>query len=42
MNGPIPWPDNPFFTEWATENGFSNVGGFVGFRFQVEKGALSE
>jgi hypothetical protein len=32
MNGPIPFPDNPFFSEWAQENGFSNVDGFVGFR----------
>jgi hypothetical protein len=32
MNGPIPFPDNPFFREWAEKNGFSNVAGFVGLR----------
>lgn len=33
MKGPIPWPDgNPFFDEWAAENGFSNVEGNIGFK----------
>jgi len=33
MKGPIPWPDNPFFAEWAQQNGYCNIGGAVGFRF---------
>jgi len=37
MTGPIPWPDNPFFAEWAVANGYSNISGFVGFRFTVER-----
>ena len=35
MKGPLPWPDSPFFTEWAEHNGLSNVGGYVGFKFQM-------
>jgi hypothetical protein len=31
MKGPIPWPDSPFFAEWAAAAGFSNVKGHVGF-----------
>jgi hypothetical protein len=33
MNGPIPWPDSPFFARWAAEQGWSNVNGFVGFKY---------
>lgn len=33
MKGPVPWPDSPFFAEWARGLGYSNVDGFVGFRF---------
>lgn len=36
MKGPIPWPDNPFFAEWAGKNGLSKVGDYVGFRFTME------
>lgn len=36
MNGPVPWPDDPFFAEWATERGWSNVDGSVGFRATVK------
>lgn len=36
MKGPIRWPDNPFFAEWAAENGFSKVGEYIGFRFQAQ------
>jgi hypothetical protein len=32
MKGPIPFPDNPFFREWAQENGLSDAGGFVGLQ----------
>jgi len=35
MQGPVPWPDGPFFAEWAGKHGYSNIGGFVGFRFEV-------
>lgn len=35
MQGPVPWPDSPFFSEWAKEKGWTNVDGFVGFRFTV-------
>jgi hypothetical protein len=31
MQGPIPFPQSPFFAEWATKNGLSNIDGFVGF-----------
>ena len=31
MEGPVPWPDDPFFTEWALQAGFSKVGEAVGF-----------
>ena len=36
MAGPVPWPRSPFFTEWAKEQGWENVDGFVGFRFTVK------
>ncbi len=36
MNGPVPWPDNPFFAEWAEAVGFSKVGEYVGFKFDAE------
>lgn len=36
MKGPIPWPDNPFFAEWATQHGFSKVAGSVGFVFTAK------
>ena len=36
MKGPIPWPDSPFFTEWAEQNGYAKIGGYVGFKFQVQ------
>lgn len=32
MSGPIPFPDNPFFREWAEATDLSNVDGFVGIR----------
>jgi hypothetical protein len=35
MQGPIPWPNNPFFREWAEAKGYSNVNGSVGFRFSA-------
>lgn len=35
MKGPIPWPDSPFFAEWAAKSGLSNVSGNVGFRFMA-------
>jgi hypothetical protein len=35
MEGPIPWPDDPFFAEWAETNGFSKVGAHLGFRFKA-------
>jgi len=35
MKGPIPWPDNPFFEEWAEANGFVNIRGHVGFTLRV-------
>ena len=34
MQGSIPWPDDPFFAEWAAKNGFSKVGSNLGFRFK--------
>ena len=34
MEGPIPWPDDPFFAAWADERGFHKVGSAIGFRFQ--------
>jgi len=33
--GPIPFPSSPFFAEWAQNNGYSNIDGFVGFRFMA-------
>ena len=36
MKGPIPFPQSPFFEEWATENGLSNIEGFVGFLIKME------
>lgn len=36
MKGPVPWPNSPFFAEWAEANGYSNVRGNVGFRFKVK------
>ena len=35
MEGPIPWPDDPFFAEWAEKNGFAKVGAHLGFRFKA-------
>lgn len=32
MKGPVPWPDSPFFAQWAREQGYSRVGDAVGFR----------
>jgi len=32
MIGPIPWPDSPFFAEWAAQNGLSNVSGHIAGR----------
>ena len=34
MIGPIPFPDNASFRDWAEENGFSETSGFIGFRFE--------
>lgn len=36
MKGPVPWPDNPFFSEWAQAAGFSRVGQYIGFKFDAE------
>jgi hypothetical protein len=37
MKGPIPWPDsNPFFDEWAAENGLARVDQYVGFKCTAE------
>ncbi len=30
MQGRVPWPDSPFFAEWAAERGFVNESGFIG------------
>jgi len=35
-NGPIPWPDSPFFAQWADRVGFSKVGEYIGFKFDAE------
>lgn len=35
MEGPIPWPESPFFREWAERNGFSKAGAYVGFLFEA-------
>lgn len=32
MKGPIPWPESPFFAEWASERGYFNVGGHIGLK----------
>lgn len=37
MNGPLPWPDEPFFDDWAQDHHIINVGGFVVFQFNTEK-----
>ncbi len=39
MSGPIPWPESPFFAEWAEKRGFSNIDGYVGFRATVTSDA---
>lgn len=36
MNGPVPWPESPFFAEWAEKNGYAKIGLYVGFKFQVQ------
>lgn len=36
MKGPVPWPESPFFAKWAQENGFSRIGHYVGFAFNVK------
>lgn len=35
MQGPIPWPESPFFAEWAEQHGLSNVRGNIGFKFEA-------
>jgi hypothetical protein len=35
MEGSIPYPDSPFFREWARKHGLCDVNGSVGFRFAV-------
>jgi len=35
MKGPVPWPDNPFFAEWAEKVGYAKVGQYIGFRFEA-------
>lgn len=35
QNGPVPWPDEPFFAEWAEENGFSRIDDYIGFRLEM-------
>jgi hypothetical protein len=35
MEGPVPWPNDPFFEEWAQKNGFSEVDGYIGFRLHA-------
>jgi hypothetical protein len=32
MSGPIPWPGGAFFEEWAEEQGWTNIDGFIGIR----------
>jgi hypothetical protein len=39
MNGPVPWPDSPFFAEWALKRGWANIDGFIGFRFEAKLAA---
>jgi hypothetical protein len=36
MDGPILWPDSPFFASWATDQGMSNVDGAVGYRLKFK------
>lgn len=33
--GSVPWPDSPFFEEWAERRGYSNFDGHVGFRLTM-------
>lgn len=42
MKGPVPWPESPFFAQWAADNGFSKVGQYVGFKFDAELVGRSE
>lgn len=35
MAGPVPWPDCPFFVEWAEQRGLYNDGGYVARRSAV-------
>jgi len=43
MQGPVPWPDSPFFAKWAAENGYAKIGGkYVGFKFDVALGEKAE
>lgn len=32
MQGSIPWPNSPFFAEWAEKNGLSKIGESVGYK----------
>jgi hypothetical protein len=34
--GPVPWPDSPFFSEWAERVGFAKIGEYVGFKFDAK------
>ena len=36
MKGPIPFPSSPFFADWASKNGLSNIDGSVGFLLKGE------
>ena len=36
MNGPVPFPKSPFFADWASKNGLSNINGNVGFLLRGE------
>lgn len=36
MHGPVPWPNSPFFDEWAERNGYARIGRYVGFKFQAQ------
>jgi hypothetical protein len=36
MDDPIPWPDCPFFEDWAHKNGVENINGFMGYRMIAE------
>lgn len=36
MDGPVPWPESPFFAEWAESKGYAKIDGkWVGFKFTV-------